>query len=165
MVRFVNSSSIEVSAAARSLPSFVDRVATLVPQLCRAVVRQESNYVIRGELTLPQLWALELLRLRGTCQMSEVLRALQLKSSTGTVFVDRLCRMGLVRRERDNKDRRAVDVTLTAKGRRALDEIDEHRKAGMLTVFKPFNARERAAYLVLLEKLVLEMSKEKEGSS
>lgn len=161
----VNSSIHEVSGAARSLPSFVDRVAALVPQLCRAMVRQEGNYVTRGELTLPQLWTLELLRQRGSCTMSEVLYALQLKSSTGTVFVDRLCKMKLVRRDRANGDRRAVKVALTAKGKRALDEIDEHRKEGMLTIFKPFNAQERAAYLILLEKLVLEMSKEKEGSS
>ena len=161
----VNSSIHEVSDAAQSLPSFVDRVATLVPQLCRAMVRQESNYVTRGELTLPQLWALERRRQRGCCTMREVLHALQLKSSTGTVFVDRLCRMKLVRRDRANEDRRAVKAALTAKGKRALDEIDEHRKAGMLDVFRPFNARERSAYLDLLEKLVLEMSKEKEGSS
>lgn len=165
MFRSVNSSKSEIPRLARSLDTFVDHVAGLVPQLCRAMVRQESNYVTRGELTLPQLWALELLRRRGPCQMHEVLSALQLKSSTGTVFVDRLCKLGLVKRGRGAEDRRAVHVSLTAKGNRALDEIDQHRREGMLEVFRPFTAAERAAYLDLLEKLVREMSKEKDGMS
>ena len=165
MFRFVNSSKHEIPRPARSLATFVDHVAGLVPQLCRAMVRQESNYVTRGELTLPQLWALELLRRRGPCQMHELLDALQLKSSTGTVFVDRLCRMGLAKRGRGTADRRVVQVILSAKGKRALDEIDQHRRAGMLEVFRPFTTDERAAYLDLLEKLVREMSKEKDGKS
>lgn len=163
MFRNVNSSIHEVSRAARSLDAFVDHVAGLMPRLSRAMVRQESNYVTRGELTLPQLWALELLRRRGACRMSEVLEALQLKSSTGTVFVDRLCRMRLVRRMRGEKDRRSVKVELTLKGKRALDEIDAHRRAGMADLFRPFTARERAAYLDLLSKLVREICQEKDG--
>lgn len=164
MVRIVNSSLHEISRAARSLNAFVDHVAGIMPRLCRAMVRQEGNYVTRGELTLPQLWALELLRQRGPCRMSEVLEALQLKSSTGTVFVDRLCRMKLARRMRGQPDRRSVRVELTVKGKQALDEIDAHRRAGMADLFRPFTTRERAAYLDLLEKLVREMSKDKDGS-
>ena len=160
----MNSSNNEISRAARSLDTFVNHVAGVLPKLCRAMVRQESNYVTRGELTLPQLWALELLRQRGACQMHEVLEALQLKSSTGTVFVDRLCRLHLVRRTRSTTDRRAVRVALTVKGKRALDEIDAHRRAGMAEMFRPFTAAERNAYLDLLEILVREMSKEKEVS-
>ena len=165
MLHLVNSSICEVSGGALSLPAFVDRVATLVPKLHGAIMRQESIYVTRGELTLPQWWALELLKQRGACLMNELVHALQLKSSTGTVLVDRLCRMGLVRRGRVTEDRRAVKVALTPKGKRALNEIDAHRKDGMLDIFKPLNAHERAAYLSLLEKVVREMSKEKEGSS
>ncbi len=161
----MNNSIREASIKNLPLPDFVDRVAALVPQLHRAIMRQESNYVTRGELSLPQWWALEMLKQQGNRQMHELVQALQLKSSTGTVFVDRLCRMGLVRRARVTEDRRAVKVALTAKGKRVLAEIDGHRKDGMLEIFKPLNAKERAAYLDLLEKLVLEMSKEKEGSS
>lgn len=140
----------------------MDRVAGLMPQLCRVMVRRESNYVTRGELTLPQLWALEMLRRQGPCQMGELLDMLQLKSSTGTVFVDRLCRLGLARRDRGARDRRAVLVALTPKGKRALDEIDKHRRNGMLKLFRPFTAAERRAYLSLMDKLVREMSDEKD---
>ncbi len=125
------------------------------------MVRQESNFITRGELTLPQLWALELLQREGPHPMREVLAALQLKSSTGTVLVDRLCRMKLVRREREERDRRTVLVALTPKGRRVLDEINRHRRAGLLDLFRPFNAGERSAYLTLLEKLVCEMTRPK----
>jgi DNA-binding MarR family transcriptional regulator len=144
----------------------VNHVAGLMPRLCRAMVRQEGNYVTRGELTLPQLWALELLRQRGACRMSEVLQALQLKSSTGTVFVDRLCRLKLVRRMRGEKGPTfRAKWRLTVKGKQALDEIDAHRRAGLADLFRPFTARERAAYLDLLGKLIREMSKEKDGCS
>jgi DNA-binding MarR family transcriptional regulator len=126
------------------------------------MVRQESNYVTRGELTLPQQWALETLRREGPHPMHDLLAKLQLKASTGTVFVDRLCRMKLVRRERSERDRRVIQVTLAARGRRVLDEIDRTRRASMLAVFSRLNPRERRTYLKIIEKLARQLSNEKD---
>lgn len=130
----------------------------LMPQLCRAMVRRERNYLTRGDLTLPQLWALEIMHERPTCSMHEVVTALQLKPSTASMFMDRLVEIGVARRQRDREDRRAVRVTLTPKGRRILQQIEKQRRKGMLALYKPLTSGERGAYLILLEKLVRELS-------
>lgn len=155
----MNSSIHELS---KSLPAFVDRLSALLPRLCRAMVRQESDHVTRGELTLPQLWALEMLRREGPRQMHDLLAALNLKASTGTVFVDRLARLRFVRRERDARDRRAVRVAITRRGLQVLEGIDAARRRTMLTVFSHLSATERRQYLTIIEKLACQLSDEKE---
>ena len=129
-----------------------------MPQLCRAMVRHERNYLTRGDLTLPQLWALEIMQDREGCALNELESALQLKPSTATMFVDRMTQLGIARRVRNAKDRRSIKVAITPKGRRILQKIEKDKRKGMNALFKPFTPGERGAYLILLEKLVREFS-------
>lgn len=154
----MNYSTIEITGTELSLDRFVTRVMDLMPRLCRAMVRHERNYLTRGDLTLPQLWALEIMHERRSCSMHELVAALQLKPSTASMFVDRLVELGLARRARDRDDRRAVRLAITPKGIRIMQQIDKQKRRGMLELFKPFTAGERGAYLILLEKLVREFS-------
>jgi DNA-binding MarR family transcriptional regulator len=140
----------------------VDRLSRLLPRLCRVMVRQESDCVTRGELTLPQLWALERLHRQGPLHMHDLLTALQLKASTGTIFVDRLCRMKLVRRQRDAANRRAVRVAITRRGDRVLDEINATRRRALQHVFSHLSVAERRQYLTIIEKLAHQLSDEKD---
>ena len=159
----MNSSPNEVSGESLAEGPFLDRLADLLPRLSWSMVRQEGSYLNQGGMTLPQLWALELLRREGPCSMRQVLSALGLKSSTGTLFVDRLCRMRMVRRHHDARDRRTVLVEITSKGTRTLNEVQGHRHAALAKLFRPFNARERRDYLRLLEKLAAELLAQKDG--
>lgn len=142
----------------------MDRVTVLMPQLCRAMMKHESNHMTRGELNLPQFLALEYLRAEASPPMHQLLDALQLKSSTGTVFVDRLVRLGLVKRLRDAMDRRAVRVALTAKGRRILEEIHSQKRRSLLKLYRPLTAAERTSYLSVVEKMVREFTGGTEAS-
>ncbi|MCE9613520.1 MAG: MarR family transcriptional regulator [Lentisphaerae bacterium] len=151
----MNNSTIEINSAA-----FIARVDGLMSRLCRGMVRHEQNYLTRGALTMPQFWALELLHGRGGCRMADLVTALHVKSSTGTMLVNRLARLRLVRRAHSVQDRRAVDLTLTPHGRRVVDEIHRQRRRGLGRMFKPLSARERGAYVALLEKLARELLKE-----
>ena len=150
----MNYSDIEISAREVSLSSFVTRLMNLMPQLCRAMIRHERNSITRGDLALPQLWALEILAERGARPMHDLVADLQLKPSTGTQFVDRLVEMGLAKRERDARDRRAVRVDITSRGHSALQRIERQRRKASMRVFKIFTPGERGAYLILIEKLV-----------
>lgn len=136
------------------LEDFVARLGELMPKLCRAMIRHERNSITRGDLTVPQLWALELMRERGACPLHDLVAALQLKPSTGTLFVDRLVGTGLARRARDAGDRRSVRVALTPRGRRTLRQIEQQRRRASLQLFRTFTPGERGTYLILIEKLV-----------
>lgn len=141
-----------------SLAAFVDRISQLTPQLCRAMMRQETTCISRGQITVPQIWALEMIRDRGQCAQQELLNALQLKASTGTVFVDRMCRQGLVRRSRNPANRREVLLQITRKAAKLLDEARGQRKTAFRLLFKPLPASQRASYLRLLESFLKDVS-------
>ena len=154
----MNSSRYEISSGKLPLPEFVSRVAEIWASFCKAMAQEESNYITTGKLTAPQFWALEWLHRNGTCHMHQLVEAQKSKSSTATVLVDRLSRLGLVTRKRDKKDRRVVHVALTAKGQRILDDIHKQRIKGITELFRPLNAEERGLYLTLIEKLHRELS-------
>jgi len=158
MVPSVNISKNEINRAAASLPAFADHVSALFPRLCRAMVRHESNHLTNGTITLPQLWALELIRERKSMAMHDLASALQLKSPSATMLVDHLDDLGLVRRTRGAKDRRVVQVALTAKGRKVLSDILRQKKEGVMATFKPLSEAERRSYLAILNKLANALS-------
>lgn len=154
----MNSSKRETSI---SLNAFADKVTELMPHLCRAMMRQEETCLSRGEVTVPQLWAMEIIRAQGACPQHTVLEGLRLKASTGTVFVDRLCKQGLARRARNPMNRREVLLQITRKGAAVLDEAHQQRKRAFSLLFKPLPAAQRRSYLKLLESMVRNFSESK----
>lgn len=58
---------------------------------------------------------------------SELLRGVMLTSGGMTSRLDRLAEMGLVNRKGDRDDRRGVNVSLTAKGRKLIDAATQTR--------------------------------------
>ncbi len=159
MFQLVNSSINEVSARPLDLAGFVEQLSGLLPRFCQAMIRHEANLLASGKLNLPQVWALEALAEQPR-SMHELARRLRLKSSTNTLFVDRLELLGAVRRARDPADRRAVRVELTARGRRVIEQLRAQKRAGLTRLFRPLTAAERRQYLSLIEKLVWELDRE-----
>ncbi len=143
-----------------SLSAFVNRVTSLTPHLCRAMMRQEATCLSRGEITVPQIWALEIIAERGQCPQQAVLDLLRLKASTGTIFVDRLCRKGWARRARNPANRREVLLRITRKGRGLIAEARAQRKRAFHLLFKPLPAPQRGAYLRVLNEMMENLSTE-----
>jgi DNA-binding MarR family transcriptional regulator len=54
---------------------------------------------------------------------SDLWRQFDLRPSAITYRIDRLCRLGMIARLPDHSDRRAISLTLTPKGERAIVEI------------------------------------------
>ncbi len=69
-------------------------------------------------LTGPQLWALKILESSSPLRVSELAQAMFLSSATVVGIVDRLEAKELVARVKSATDRRAVDLSLTAPGRK-----------------------------------------------
>jgi MarR family transcriptional regulator, negative regulator of the multidrug operon emrRAB len=81
-------------------------------------------------------------------------RALSLSHSGAVRLVDQLAARGLVRRSRNTRDRRAVAIELTPKGRREAAGIAEARKDAVEEVLVPLTEKERERLGDLLGKLV-----------
>ena len=142
-----------------SLEAFADRVMELFPQLVRGMARHENNYLTKGVITLPQVWALRYLSRQRECPMRGLADFMKMGLSSVTGLVDRLVKQGLVERRRTEKDRRVVFVDISAKGRKVLREISDQRRETTLNLFESLTAEERSIYLCIVEKLVKKLSR------
>jgi DNA-binding MarR family transcriptional regulator len=80
-------------------------------------------------------------------------RQLLVDKSNVTGLVTRLARAGLVRRQVVPHDRRSVHVTLTARGRRLIDEMDERYSHRVRDVMSALTEDEQAELIRLTRKM------------
>ena len=79
---------------------------------------------------------------------------MEVKPSAITVMLDRMEPLGLVQREMNPYDRRAVIVSVTEKGRKTAEEgrrLSEQKLAGHLSVLTGEETRNLAEYLLKIE--------------
>lgn len=95
----------------------------LADQLCfalyaatNAVVRTYRPLLDRMDVTYPQYLVLLVLWERRSCRVGEIADELRLATHAVSPILERLEQAGLVRRTRDDADRRIVHVELTAAG-------------------------------------------------
>jgi DNA-binding MarR family transcriptional regulator len=116
-----------------SLPGQVadDELVDTVLAASRALVAVAARSLAAAgdEVTLPQYRALVVLAARGPQGTAELAAALAVTPSTVTRLCDRLVRKGLVRRNRQAGDRRAVRIALTGAGRDLVAEVTRRRRA------------------------------------
>jgi len=74
-------------------------------------------------LTQPQFAVLEILGHCGPMRLCDLSRKMLVSGGNMTVVVDNLEKEGLVQRLHDSDDRRAINVTLTGKGKKRFREI------------------------------------------
>ncbi|MBW8804735.1 MAG: MarR family transcriptional regulator [Catenulispora sp. 13_1_20CM_3_70_7] len=88
--------------------------------------------------------------------MGELLHVLGLAKSSLTGLVDRSLRRGLVRREADSADGRAVRVFLTEEGEKVAEEFYNETVARIADLTTGLSPAEQARLTGLLARLVLE---------
>lgn len=74
-------------------------------------------------LTSPQLWALKVLFEHAPLRVNELAQRMYLHPSTVVGIVDRLEHHGLVKRQRETRDRRAVKVSLTPSAKVLVSKV------------------------------------------
>ena len=105
-------------------------VVIRVMTLYRSFSRQAAKALEPLDLELWQYDVLSALRRQGepyTLPATRLARETDLSSGAMTNRIDRLESRGLLRRKPDPDDRRGVNVSLTAKGRRLIDKAIQHR--------------------------------------
>jgi DNA-binding MarR family transcriptional regulator len=135
-------------------------------QLFRVVAQRAAQAV---ELGSPErarlLWGLR----SGACRAGQLAQQSKISPSTITEIVEDLETEGLVRRENDPDDRRAVRVALTAEGRKHLQRF-EHAAAVVLAeslsvLTSTQRQRIRTAFNDLKEVIAVNEAGQKETSS
>jgi DNA-binding MarR family transcriptional regulator len=118
----------------------------------RALVAVAVRSLAAGgaDITLPQHRILVLLAARGPQRVSDLATLLGVNGSTATRHCDRLQRRALVQRSRSAQDRRAVRVTITDSGARAVRQVSRTRRREIAAILRAMPQQSRGPLLMAL---------------
>lgn len=133
----------EAEPVADDIPSFVEQIQRLFPRIMRYLEAEATRELIGLEVTPAQMNALVVLYEPKNLPMGELADLLGLTESAATRLVDRLLRMNLVRRERDETDRRVVRVRLSSYGRQLANLVFQRRQEQFTRVAERLTVHER----------------------
>ncbi|MBM4235119.1 MAG: MarR family transcriptional regulator [Firmicutes bacterium] len=135
-----------------SLIEYIKELDHIFSRLIYRVRVLHNRYTV-DEITDTQFIVLRALR-KGPCNTSFLAHMLGVTLSAVTALINRLHRMGLVTRQRHEKDRRQVLITITPKGIKLLGEVEEKRNLLLALYLAKVSEEERTQLLELLRKAV-----------
>ena len=129
---------------------------TKLMRAAESVTNRVSRTMTAAELTVSQFGVLEALHHKGPLCQRDI--AAKILKSTGniTLVIDNLEKRGLVRRERDNQDRRYLTVHLTDSGNALIAEIFVRVQAAIVSDMATLSADEQETLGILCKKLGLQ---------
>jgi DNA-binding MarR family transcriptional regulator len=140
-----------------SLDSFAAEIQQLMPVFLGAMIRRERNAISQGIITLPQFLGLDFLRNHPVSPVKDFAATLGVQLSSASGLLDRLAKLGLLKRTHSKEDRRVVLLTLTPKGEQMVDEVRKQKKESVSRIFSTLSPNERAVYLELMQKVVSQL--------
>jgi MarR family transcriptional regulator, organic hydroperoxide resistance regulator len=111
-----------------------------------------SRYTV-DEITDTQFIVLRSLR-KGPCNTSYLAQVLGVTLSAVTALINRLFKMGLVTRERQDQDRRQVWISITPKGLQVLQDVEDKRYLLLALYFSRIPEQERTELLEMLQRVI-----------
>ena len=111
-------------------------------------------------ITAPQLWALKTISQNGSLSQGELSENMYLHPSTITGLVDRLDKKGYAERDRNQKDRRVVNVRLTPKGKALVKKAPNPIQGKMIYGLRNLKKKELNSIYDSIQKLVIIMEAE-----
>ncbi len=131
-----------------------DQVLVALRRIIRAIDLHSRTLVTRFGLTGPQLTLLRALPAGGERSVGDLAKAVSLSHATTTGIVERLGKVGLVRRVRCDQDRRRVLVSLTPDGEKALAQTPPMLQEHFIAEFGRLEDWEQTLILSSLQRIV-----------
>ncbi|WP_053366366.1 MarR family winged helix-turn-helix transcriptional regulator [Bacillus sp. FJAT-27245] len=108
---------------------------------------------IGSDLTNDQHYVLRYIRKNGDCTSTELADVFGVNKSAITAIITRLTDKGLVKRTRDEGDRRIVYLALTEEGIDLFEKTEQRIHALVETIITKFEQEEITAFIATYEKL------------
>lgn len=128
-------------------------ILVAIRRVMRAVDMRSKQLERKAGLTVPQWLVLQTLTEAGSLQISELARRVSLTHATVTSILNRLSAKDLVQRKRNSVDRRAVTVSLTAKGMTAFEGAPELLQKTFVTRFQQLEPWEQKLLTSAIERV------------
>lgn len=140
------------------MEEFTRQITEFLPYLLREMMRRERSEMTRGNVSLPQMLTIDLLSRKERVKMKELAEFLSIKMSSATALVDRLIRQKILKRSRDEKDRRIVWVRATERGKKVIEEIYREKRKSVASIFGTLSEKDRSQHLRIITKIKLNLS-------
>jgi DNA-binding MarR family transcriptional regulator len=134
------------------------RLWLLLPRVGDALDRCQDLVFSRYGITTEQWRVLACIKARGPLRPVEIASLLERAPNSMSMLVDRMVKAGLVRRTRDRKDRRAVIVSMTDKGKEAIEPAVPAGWEFMHKFLSRLSCDEQCALADMLETLKCELN-------
>jgi DNA-binding MarR family transcriptional regulator len=120
--------------------------------------RIDAEVAVHG-LSLARAKLLSRMERQGPCRPGELAAQLGQSPRTLTDALDALERDGLAERKPDPDDRRALLVSVTSRGKKALRDIEEPKRLALEDFFRPLSAAQQKSLLSSLEKIIQDQAR------
>jgi len=145
------------------ITQYTDEVAHIEKELryVAAIIKQQGRRILSNyTITPPQFVALQWLFEHGDMTIGDLSNKMFLAFSTTTDLVDRMEKNSLVKRVRNDQDRRVVRIHLLSEGERVIEEVIDKRRHYLNSVLVDFDEQQVKVFSDLLSKLHKEMKKD-----
>ena len=137
--------------------STVLRLWLLLPRVGDALALCQDLIFGKYGITTEQWRLLTCIKSRGPLRPSDMASMLERSPNSISMLVDRMVKAGLVRRTRDRKDRRTVFVSMSDKGKKAVDPATPAGWEFMHKILSKIEYSDQLALASVLETIKCEL--------
>lgn len=130
-----------------------DEVLVSIRQIIRAIDLHSKQLNKNFGLTSPQLLLMRAIQECPTLTIRQLSTRSNMSQATATSILDRLEKRGLVKRERDTKDKRKVHAHITAEGEMILQQAPQLLQEDFIEQFQSLDPWEQTLLLSSLQRL------------
>ncbi len=131
-----------------------ERLADIFTVLQRCFVLNLSKELARGNVSFSQYCLLSFLREQTQLSMSEIAQRMGHTTAAATGLVDRLEKLGHLKRTHGKDDRRKILVQATASGAALVAEVRDDMISNLLKMMAALNPNEQKTWVQIYEKIV-----------
>jgi len=134
-------------------PCEIGMLADIIMVMQRRFMTNLMGELSRGRLSFPQFFLLGHLCSHGSIGMSRIAELMGHSTPAATGLVQRLEKMGYLRRSHEKEDRRKVTVTATPKGTRLVEGLRQEMIGNLDKLMDRLEPAEQRAWLDIYRKI------------
>ncbi len=144
---------MSAALSSSSLRADAERLADIFTTLQRCFILTLSKELQRGKVSFPQYCLLGFLSQDKRLTMTDIAHKMGHTTAAATGLVDRLEKLGHVRRGHASEDRRKILVQITASGAALVAEVRQDMVKTLLEMMDQLEPAEQVAWLQIYEKI------------
>lgn len=135
----------------------IERITTTLVEFCERFYGWETSVAKLGRLSAPQLRTICVIGRNKEIRMKDIADRMELTTGTVTVMIDRLEKLELVKRRRNENDRRSYKILLSDKGNEYYREHCKRQRELVRKLANSISDKDREALERALEMFVHSM--------